>query len=164
MRDPKVVISRTFVVLSCVYSGLSFTYFSVNYFASVFFETSFGFPFLAIYMAIANMVLFAWATLGLQDKLFEWSGLVAPNDRTATVCRRLLLLSLANCVGNLFGLLMASRLVYWETTSINLSRSVIQVFSSIEMVFSLFICLYCLFGATGVASERVRRFWRDPFG
>ena len=158
----KFSLNTMLAIPVCVYAGLMLAWFSFTYCAMVMVGEPFHLPSLVVYTFAANMILFAGVIAGLYDKQYEWRGMIVPSIKTARICRSVLLMSLLNCVVSFLWLCVASTSPEWNKDSRHAERLIGQVFTSIQISWSLSIFLYSLFGITSIASERVIRFYRDP--
>lgn len=158
----KLPLKKTLTASLCVYAGLSLAWFFITYCEMVLLDGPFRLPALAAYVSVANLILFAGVVAGLYDSLYELRGLRVPNVKTASTCRLILLLSILNCVVNFVWLYIASMSLEWNKASVHAERLIGQVFTSIEISFSLLVFLYSLFGISSIASGRVIHFYRNP--
>lgn len=149
--------------LLCVYACLSLAWFFSTYCRMVLLGGPFQLPALAVYMAVANIVMFTGVITGLYDNAYQLRGLRAPGEKTASVCRALMLLSLLNCLISFIWLYVATTSPDWNKSSAYAERLIGQVFNSIQVSLSLLIFLYSLFGIKSIASAWLVNFYRDPF-
>lgn len=159
----KFSAKKMLTALLCGYACLSLAWFFSTYCRMVLHDEPFQLPALAVYMAVGNLVLFIGVITGLYDSAYELRGLRAPGEKTANICRALMLSSLLNCVISFIWLYMASTSPNWDKGSAYAEGLIGQVFSSIQISLSLLIFLYSLFGINSIASERLVQFYRDPF-